>query len=44
MLDAYDFSRVTTVADVGGGNGSVLRGRAAPAIPSCTACCAICPT
>jgi len=26
MLDAYDFSAIRTLADVGGGNGSVLRG------------------
>jgi hypothetical protein len=26
MLDAYDFSDIGTLADVGGGNGSVLRG------------------
>ena len=26
MLDAYDFSSIGTLADVGGGNGSVLRG------------------
>lgn len=26
MLDAYDFSEIDTLADLGGGNGSVLRG------------------
>jgi hypothetical protein len=26
MVDAYDFSQIGTLADVGGGNGSVLRG------------------